>query len=399
MMNSLGNGELRTLLICPSRPLAQRLQTAVSRASSFEIVEDLPGYPLPSQLEGRLRQARPMVVVIDLETDLEAALALVTAASAATPPVFIVGIHSEDDANVIIRSLRAGGTEFLSSPFEQDSIHAAVSRIRKLAETQSREAPIRGKTFGFLGVKAGQGVTTVASNVAASLSQNGKRRVLMIDFDMTGGTISFAWRVTHSYSVNDAVQHAERLDEALWGALVANRNGVDLLLSPDPNDAQGAPVDAFARLVEFTRSQYEAVVLDIPSVYSPEAKALLPACDHLLVVCNPELPSLHLTRKCIAHLEHEGFAKDQISLILNRLSRRGELGPQDMERVFNFPISKVLPEDEAGVHRALTAGKPLGESSDLGKELANLAKSLMGKAQEEKKKAAGLSLSALLSQG
>ncbi len=398
-MNPLGHGELRTLLVCPNRTLAQRLQTAVGRGSSFEIVEDLPGYPLPSQMEGRLRQSRPAVVVIDLETDLEAALALVGATTTVTPPVFVVGIHSEDDANVIIRSMRAGSTEFLSSPFEQESVHAAVTRLRKLAETQSREGPIRGKTYGFLGVKAGQGVTTVASNVAAALSQNGKRRVLLIDFDAAGGTISFAWRVTHSYSINDAVQHTERLDQSLWSALVANRNGVDILLSADPNDAQPVSADSFASLIEFTRSQYEAVVLDIPGMYTAEARALLPSCDHILVVCNPELPSLHLTRKCIAHLEHGGFSKDQISLILNRLSRRGELGPQDMERVFNFPISRVLPEDESGIHRALTAGKPVADSSDLGKEVANLAKSLMGKAQEEKKKAAGLSLSALLSQG
>jgi len=398
-MNPLGNGDMRALLICPNRTLAQRLQQATARGSSFEILDDLPGYPLPSQLEGRLRQMRPSVVIIDLETDIDTALGLVGSASTSTPPVFVVGIHSEDDANVIIRSLRAGGTEFLSSPFEQDSVHAAVSRLRKLAEAQNREGPLRGKTYGFLGVKPGQGVTTVASNFAAALSQNGKRRVLILDFDLAGGTISFAWRVTHSYTVNDAVQHAERLDESLWAALVANRNGVDILLSPDPTDTQPLSPDSFARLVEFTRSHYEAVILDIPSAYTPEAKALLPACDQILVVCNPELPSLHLTRKCIAHLEHEGFSKDQISLILNRLSRRGELGPQDMERVFNFPISKVLPEDESAVHRALTAGKPLGESSDLGKELAAFAKSLSGKAQEEKKKAAGLSLSALLSQG
>ena len=398
-MNPLGKGEMRALLICPGRTLAQRLQQATARGSSFEILDDLPGYPVPSQLEGRLRQVRPSVVIIDLETDTETALGLVTAASTATPPVFVVGIHSEDDANVIIRSLRAGGTEFLSAPFEQDSVHAAVSRLRKLSEAQNREAPIRGKTYGFLGVKPGQGVTTVAANFAASLSQNGKRRVLLLDFDLTGGTISFSWRVTHSYTVNDAVQHAERLDESLWAALVANRNGVDILLSPDPNDVQRFQPDDFGRLVEFTRSQYESIVLDIPGAYTPEAKALLPSCDQIMVVCNPELPSLHLTRRCIANLEHEGFSKDQISLILNRLSKRGELGPQDMERVFNFPISKVLPEDESAVHRALTAGKPLSESSELGKELAAFAKTISGKAQEEKKKAAGLSLSALLSQG
>ena len=398
-MSLQGKGDIRSLLVSPNRTLAQRFQQATGRGGSFEILDDLPGYPLPSQLEGRLRQLRPTVVIVDLETDTETALGLVTAASTATPPAFVVGIHSQDDANVIIRSLRAGGTEFLSEPFDQDSVHAAVSRLRKLSEAQHREGPVRGKTYGFVGVKAGQGVTTVASNFASVMSQNGKRRVLLMDFDLLGGSISFAWRVTHSYTLNDAGQHAERLDESLWAALVANRNGVDILLAPDPTDVQPLSGDSLSRLVEFTRGQYETIVLDIPCVYAPEAKALLPSCDQILVVCNPELPSLHLTRKCIAHLEHEGFSKDQISLILNRLSKRGELGPQDMERVFNFPISKVLPEDEAAVHRALTAGKPIAESTELGKELAGYAKSMVGKVKEEKKKAAGLSLSALLSQG
>jgi hypothetical protein len=70
-----------------------------------------------------------------------------------------------------------------------------------------------------------------------------------------------------------------------------------------------------------------------------------------------------------------------------------------MERVFNFPIGKVLPEDDGAVHRALTAGKPVPDSSALGRELVAFAKDIYGKGREEKKKAAGLSLSALLSQG
>jgi len=387
-------------MICPKRELSQQFQTGIARGQNFQIVEDLTAYPTAQQLDSKLRQVRPEVLLLDLGSQTDTALNLVAVASSLSPTVYVVGLHEVNDAGVIIQSMRAGSTEFLSPPFDEESVHAAVTRIRKLQEAQSRDAPMRGKVIAFTAVKPGQGVTTIASNVAAALAQEGKRPTLLIDFDMLGGTLSFCWRVTHSYSVLDAVQHAEKLDEALWGAIVTNRNGVDLLLGPDSPEFLALQGDRYTRVVEFARSQYEFVVLDLPSAYGPEAKAVLPDADHTYLVCNPELPSLHLTRRCISHLEQDGFSRDQFSLLLNRLSRRGELGPQDMERVFNFPIGKVLPEDDGAVHRALTAGKPVPDSSELGRQLASFAKDIYGKGREEKKKAAaGLSLSALLSQG
>lgn len=390
---------LAALMICPDRGLSQAFQAGTARSQSFQIVEDLTAYPTTQQLDSKLRQLRPDVLLMDLGSQSDSAMSLIGVAASLSPTVYVIGLNQVSDAALIIQSMRAGGTEFLSAPFDHESVHAAVTRIRKMQEAQTRDAPVRGKVVAFTAVKPGQGVTTIASNVAAALAEDGKRRVLLIDFDLLGGTLSFTWRVTHSYSVLDAVQHAEKLDETLWGAIVTNRNGVDLLLGPDSPEHLSLQGDRYARVVEFARSQYEFVVLDLPCAYGPEAKAVMPDADHTYLVCNPELPSLHLTRRCISYLEQNGFSRDQFSLLLNRLSRRGELGPQDMERVFNFPIGKVLPEDEGAVHRALTAGKPVPDSSELGRALKAFAQDIYGKGREVKKKAAGLSLSALLSQG
>ena len=141
--------------------------------------------------------------------------------------VYVVGLDSESNADVIIRSLRAGATEFLATPFDSTSVEVVLRRIRKLCSTQVSDATINGKVFGFVGVKSGQGVTTLASNVAASLSQEGKRKTLLVDLDTMAGSLSFCWRLTHSYSVVDALAHADKLDDALWSALVTKRNGVD----------------------------------------------------------------------------------------------------------------------------------------------------------------------------
>lgn len=395
----LGHSELGATLVCPNRALSEDFKR-VAVKQSVEFLEEMADYPTSAQLEARLRQLRPSIAFIDLDTDLEAALSLVTVAASMNPAVYVVGLNSQSNADVIIRSLRAGATEFLGAPFDSDSITAVLQRIRKLCDTQVSDAPTNGKVFGFVGVKAGQGVTTMASNVAASLSNEGKRRTLLIDFDTLSGSLSFAWRLTHSYSVVDALAHAEKLDDALWSALVTKRNGVDLLMAPDAPKMPTLQAERYQRVLDFVRTRYDYVILDLPTVYGPASKSLLRETDHAYVICNSELSSLHLTRKAIANIEHEGLTKDRFSLIVNRMSRRGELGPQDMERVFNFPISHVFPEDTASIHRALTAGKPIAASAELGKKLAAFGQSLTGDGATKKKKASGgLRLSALLSNG
>lgn len=393
--------ELSAVLVGPNRALALQLKDALDASPHFRVVEDLTHYPTPVELEASLQQKRPDAVLIDLSSDVERAVSLIGVAAAMQPPVHAIAVNSSEDAGLIIRAMRSGSAEFLSPPFAAETLAAAANRLKRLAQAGRPAQSERGRAVAFVAAKSGQGVTTTASNVAAAIAAAGKR-VALLDFDMSGSTLSFCWRVSHTYSVLDAVQNAEKLDEALWGALVANRNGVDLLLAPETPEILLLQGDRYVRLLEFARSLYEVVVLDIPSAYQSEAKALLPECDSLYVVCNPELPSLHLTRKLIAYLEQEGFSRDQFSLIVNRMSRKQELGAQDIERVFNYPIGRSFPEDDGAVHRALTAGKPVPPSCELGRSFVALGQELAGadESKSEKKKASsGLSFSALLSQG
>lgn len=396
-MTPSGSNVFNAALICPDAKLAERFKAAVSQKQLVRLVDEDGSYPDSSRWTARLRQSRPDAVFIDVVSNPEKAIELITL-SAESPSLVVVGLLPGEDANVILRALRAGASEFVSPPFDEESIRAVASRVDRQRSSSSTQSNLRGKVAGFIAVKAGQGVTTVASNAAAGLAAS-DRRVLLIDFDTSAGTLSFCWRVTHTYSVLDALAHCDKLDDSLWSALITNRNGVDLLLGPEAPELPPLQSERYSQVVEFARSRYEMVLLDLSQAYGPAAKATLHECDHIFVVCNPELPSLHLTRKLIAYLEQEGFSRDQFSIVLNRLSRRGELSPQDMERVFNFPISKVLPADDATVHRALTAGKPVPENSALGREIRQLCKPLLGDGEGDgKKKAAGLSLSALLSQ-
>ncbi len=137
----------------------------------------------------------------------------------------------------------------------------------------------------------------------------------------------------------------------------------------------------------------------MPAAYEPISRISISEADKVFLVCNAELPSLHLTRKVISYFEQLNIGRDRMSLLVNRLNRRHELSAGDMEKVFNFPISAVFPEDYGVAHRALTAGKPIPPTGDLGRALQSFGASLFAPPASEKKKGMSvLRLSALLSQ-
>ena len=391
--------ELMALRICPNRSLAQQLSASMPHAKAFEIVADLKRYPSARQLDTRLRQSRPDVVLLDLSAETETAVELIGLITSFRPTVHVIGLHETNDAGVIIRSLRAGATEFLCSPFDVDSQSTVITRVLRLRKSEEHVLQDRGKVIAFVGTKAGQGASTIACQTAFATSQEGKRRVLLMDFDLTGGTVSFALRTHHSYGVLDAIRHAEKLDSALWAALVTKKDGVDVLLAPDTPEMTGIDGHRIHEVIEYARSAYELVVVDLPSAYERISQVALGESDHVYIVCNPELPSLHLTRKLLSYMDQMGYGRDRCSLLINRMSNRYELGSSDMEKVFNFPISSILPEDYGAIHRALTGGKTIPPNCELGRRLRDFAASIVGQDKEDKKKGvAALKLSALLSQ-
>ena len=392
--------ELDAILVCPNAALAQRFAAALPENRTFNIVADLADYPPAQQLDARLRQFRPDVVLLDLSANTETAIDLIGMIGSFRPKIHVIGLHERNDAEVIIRSLRAGATEFLCAPFDLESLTTVITRVLRLRDAEDSSAPDRGKVYGFAGAKAGQGATTVACNTAFNCSQEGKHKVLLMDLDLIAGTVSFALRVSHSYNVLDAIRHSEKLDKALWSALVSSRDNVDVLLGPEKPELVALEGHRIHEVIEFARANYEVVIIDLPSAYDRISQATLSEADHVFLVCNPELPSLHLTRKCLTFLEQMGCSREQFSLLVNRMSRKQELSAQDIEKVFNFPVSRVFPEDHPAAHRALTSGKPVPPNCELGRLLRDFANSVLGSGGDEKKKGmAGLKLTALLSHG
>jgi pilus assembly protein CpaE len=342
------------------------------------VLADLKSYPPHQTLEIRARQLKPHTILLDLSTDLSAAVELIKLVSTLNPPMHVVGLHTQNDSNAILQSLRAGASEFLYAPFDPGTQREAITRLRRLVAPEGSSENEDGHTVAFCSAKPGSGASTVATQTAFSLERLTGKRILLADCDLTGGTIGFYLKLSHNYSLVDALQHAEHMDPALWNSLTVNYGGVDILPAPAAPYAEPIDPSRLRMLVEQARQLYDWVILDLPTIFNRTSLMAISECERAFLVSTSELPSLHLARKALTMVQQLGFPRERFNVVVNRVDKRDEIGLVDIEKLFGCKVHARLPNDYFSLHRVVTLGQPLGSDGELGKAIENVAARLHG---------------------
>lgn len=374
------------LMISPNREIADAFLRNAAPARLFQVVSDLKSY-LPQQvLEMRLRQWRPDVVLLDLQSDIDLACESIRYLLNRNSPIQVIGLHSSQDGNSIVRSLRAGAAEFLWMPFEPAAQQAAYDRVVKLRSPVTTDESDLGTVIGFASTKPGSGASTLAAQSAFAIQRLSRKKVLLLDLDLMGGTISFYLKIHHPHSFVDLMDRENLPSQREWENLTAHLDGIDIM--PGPEEPLTAAMDPgrLHLVIEMLRKQYDFVVLDLPSIFHRTALLAFSEADTACLVTTAELPSLHLTRKAIEMLAALGFERNRYSILVNRLSRQEGIAAADVEKMFGASVKAVLPNDYFSLHRVVTRGEPLTKEADLGRAIESFAAKLAGVAVDQTRK-------------
>ena len=393
-MNGLaagGKNRVKAVLVCVDADLGRQFMDAAAAAPQLHIETVWNQYPPKGQFADRLRRIGPRAVLIDVSSNRDQALALVGEAVNGGPQISVVGVSRSNDPETILQCLRAGAGEFLCAPFHAPDIQQAFLRITERASADTTAAPAsRGRLLAFAPVKGGCGATTLACNTAYRLGKAAGGKVLLADLNLTSGVVSFLLRINHPYSVIDAIRHSGQLDDGLWASLVTRRNGIDILPSSERPESGHLDPYPVQQVLEYARSVYEYVVVDLASVCDPVAMAALSSADRIHLVCSPDMSALFLMRRTIPLLEEMGFTREQIRVVVNRYLKRSELSVADMEKIFRWPVERTFAHDPDAVRQATREGVPVAESSDLGKAIGKLVQGIVGSGSPDSAKAGGV---------
>jgi pilus assembly protein CpaE len=371
----VGEPVLRTVIICPADEAAKRLETALKELGLVSVLRVLDHYPDRDQVIRLLRANAPTAIFLSFESMARAqeTMRLLESEAQGIP---IIAVHRVLDQGVLRETMRTGVREFVEYPFERQTLIDAIKNTADLLEHRPLEYKLTDQIFSFLPSKAGAGASTMALNVSAALSRRKDTRVLLSDFDLNSGMLRFLLKLGNEYSIVNAVEKVEGLDENVWPQLVTSLNNLDLLHAGPVNPGLRIDISQIRKLIQFMRRNYGAICFDLSGNLERYAIEIMLQSKRVLLVCTPEIPSLHLAREKIQFLKSMEL-DGRIAVVLNRLQKRPLFGKSDVEDLLGMPVLETLPNDYQAVTRAVTAGEIVDPKSELGKKFAGFADSLI----------------------
>jgi len=377
---------LRAGLVIKSKDLLNEVHACL-RPLPVRVVMEQPTLGETSLFLNQLEQARVDVLLIDLTRLAEPFEQVARRIKTLSAAPMIVALNDTADPEVILGAIRAGASEFLYPPLEA-GLQKALERISSERLKQQTAGRQSGKILGFLSAKGGCGATTIACHVAVELQRATSQQVLLADMDLDTGMVGFLMKTKSQYSIMDAVLNVHRLDLSYWKALVSNgHEHLEVITAPQAASVRGAvDPDHFRQVLQFLRSAYDWVVVDLGRSASPLAFGVLDELDGLYLISTIDLPALHLSKQVVQNLTDAGFGRNRLHLVMNRAPKRSDILPGELQRVLGLPIFEFLPNDYPVLYEAYAEGSLLTANSELGKAMGALAMKIAGVKPKEKQK-------------
>lgn len=366
---------LRSIIICPDPELSAQLEEALVSLGDVTVYRTLSHYPTVTDLIRTLRAHAPDVIFLSFES-IEKAEETVKHLEKESEDAQVIGVQRANDPTVLRTMMRLGVRESVPFPFEKEALLESLRHTVALLGNRPAGYEATSQIFSFLPSKAGVGTSTLALNVAAALAHDSKAHVLLTDFDLNSGMMRFLLKLQNSYSVIDAVEHSAAMDEHLWPQLVTTLGNLDVLHAGQINPSLRVEPTQIRNLVQFMRRNYTALCFDLSGNLERYSLELMQESKRVILVCTPEIPSLHLAREKLQYLRTVDL-EQRTAIVLNRMSKKPLFTQSQVAEIVGVPVIASVMNDYTGINQATASGTFVEEKSDLGKQMMQLANILI----------------------
>ncbi len=338
------------------------------------------------------RESNPDLILMDAampKLDGYAATQQIRAAEEAGQRVPIIILTSEAEVAERVKGLRAGADDDIVKPFHplelMARIKALLARSGALTTPATGEAATMGRLCVFYGAKGGVGTTTIAINSAIAMVREFRRRTALIDANLQFGDLRvFMDLGLDTASIVNAISEPDLDADLLRKLLVRHHTGVDLLLAPPSPEAadivmerQRSDPTSLTQLLNLMRRAYDYTLVDMVKTIDDFNLQLFDEADVIFVVMTADLSCLKNVRLVLETMDHLGYEKGKVQLVLNRSNAYTGINVRNAESALARKVDYEVINEYRGAISALNSGEPFMSSrpdGPLGRSVAEFTR-------------------------
>lgn len=283
----------------------------------------------------------------------------------------VVMIGAANDIRLYRQLMEKGVSDYIVPPFHP------ISLIRSMGELYSDpDKPFVGRVIAFFGAKGGVGSSTLAHNIAWSLSETIQQETSLVDLDASWGTTGLDFAYDASQGLEEALAEPDRLDETLLDRIMI-RHTAKLSILPTAGSLNQKAVmtpEAYEAVVNGVRSISPLTLLDMPHYWCDWTNNVLINSDDVVITATPDLASLRNTKNLIDFLRTERPNDTDPILILNKtgMTKTSEISVKDFAAAVGLEPALVLGFEPDAYFEAANDGKMLTEVKSAAQAVSGL---------------------------
>lgn len=368
-------------LIVKNESLSGEIQKILNKDPELEVLAPRAGH-------------LPYLVIIELTRTDEQALQKIETLLQSRQATELFVLAESTDASLLMRLMRMGVKEFLPLPFKSQEFEAAIERFKARTGPAGQITPKKsGQIISVVGSKGGVGTTTVAVNLAVTLTRLDKNQtVCLLDMNTLFGDTPLFLDLRPKYHWGEITKNIDRLDDMfLKNVLSVHSSGVHLLPSPAYLNGHVAPSPKIIDvLLGLMRTMFDFVIVDGGQSLDDTALRALQISDNILLVAVLSMPCLSNTNRLLKSFIDLGYvSKSQVKVVINRYMKKTEISLKDAADGIGNEIFWTIPNDYATTIAAINQGKPVSEmapNSQIAKSLMDMTREMLPETEKKPKK-------------
>ena len=289
------------------------------------------------------------------------------------PSLGVILVRNDVTTPLLQEALRAGLLDVLD---RRDTIglQSAIKRSAHLAAARRdqtpdqgvpapaivEQPPRRGRVITVFSAKGGSGKTTLATNLAATLADRGRRDVCIVDLDLAFGDVAITMQLFPARTIADAVPLNGAIDSSAVAAMLTHHSaGLSAIVAPtEPSASETIHATLISHLLDVLRTDFDYIVVDTPAAFDDEVLAALDVSDLITLIVTPDVPALKTLKITLETLIELSYSRDKFRLVLNRSDAKVGISHTEVEKTAQMPITGFIPSSR-DVPATINRGIPI----------------------------------------